>query len=438
MQTVIDNVTKSFVNLRPNKDWSFADSLRTETNYITHGYHRYPAKFIPQIVQKLINEYTSQGDIVVDPFGGCGTTLVEAKLAGRKSYGFDINPVAKFITQAKITPIKPKTLENSVNKFINTYKLSPSIAPTINIDRLNYWFDTSTITELNRVYITIKAIKNYKVRRLYLCAFSHILKNCSRWLMKSTKPQVDPNKAIPVPIDIFLPHLRSIINRNNQFYSLLEKRGTIGAKTTMRISDSTKELPILSNSVDLIITSPPYVTSYEYADLHQLSLLWFGNDHKYFKKWKNYAKNFNNFRKKFIGTSLKKNHRSENLNSSVAERIVTQLSKRDIGVYNNVAHYFSDMNKSFAEMFRILKPDHKACIIIGDTNLQGCHITNSQVAAEQMKNIGFKSVKFIKREVSNKLITPWRNTENGRFTNIDNPNKKRVYQYEYILVMEKP
>ena len=438
MQTTVNSIENLFLYLKPAKNWSFADSGRTETNYITHGYHRYPAKFIPQIVQKLINKYTLPEEIVVDPFGGCGTTLVEAKLAGRKSYGFDINPVAKFITQAKITPIKPKTLENSVDKFINTYKLSPSTAPKININRLNYWFDSLTIIELNRIYIAIKIIKNYKVRRLYLCAFSHILKNCSRWLMKSTKPQVDPNKAIPVPIDIFLRHLHSIINRNNQFYSLLQKNGTIGVKTTMRISDSTKELPILSNSVDLIITSPPYVTSYEYADLHQLSLLWFGNDYKYFKKWKNYAENFNNFRKKFIGTSLKKNHRSENLNSSVAEKIVMQLSKRDIGVYNNVTHYFSDMNKSFTEMFRMLKPGCKACIIIGDTSLQNCYITNSQVAAEQMQNIGFSPVKLIKREVSNKLITPWRNTENGRFTNIGNPNKKRVYQYEYILIMEKP
>ncbi len=424
--------------MKPSHEWAFTNIGRSETNYATHGYHRYPAKFIPQIVQKLIKEYTLPGDTVIDPFGGCGTTLVEAKLAGRKSYGFDINPVAKLITQAKITPIKPKTLENELNNFINTYEISLPTSPTININRITYWFDAQTIAELNRIYVAIKATKDLAVRRLFLCAFSHILKNCSKWLMKSTKPQVDPNKTITSPIDIFLPHLQSIINRNTQFYSLLQENKTLGVKTKMRLGDSTKKLPILSNSVDLIVTSPPYVTSYEYADLHQLSLLWFGNDHKYFKKWKQYAKDFNSFRKKFMGTSLKANYRSEVLNSSTAENIVTQLSKRDVGVCKNVAHYFSDMNKSFTEMFRILKPGHKACIIIGDTTLQNCYIANSQVAAEQMEKIGFEPVKFIKREVSNKLITPWRNTENGRFTNSNNPNKKRVYQYEYILIMEKP
>ena len=431
-------INQIFGQLKPSREWAFTDVGRSETNYVTHGYHRYPAKFIPQIVQKLIKEYTLPGDTVVDPFGGCGTTLVEAKLTGRKSYGFDINPVAKLITQAKITPIRPKTLENALNNLINTYEILSPTTPTININRITYWFDTQTIAELNRIYVAIKATKDRTVRRLFLCALSHVLKNCSRWLMKSTKPQVDPDKAIPSPIDIFLPHLRSMINRNTQFYSLLQKNKTLGTKTNMRIGDSTKELPIWSNSADLIITSPPYVTSYEYADLHQLSLLWFGNDHKYFKKWKHYAKNLDSFRKKFIGTSLKAKYRSEVLNSSTAEKIIAQLSGRNIGVCKNVTHYFSDMNKSFTEMFRILKPGHKACIIIGDTTLQNCHIANSQVAAEQMKKIGFEPVKLIKREVSNKLITPWRNTENGRFTDSSNPNRKRVYQYEYILIMERP
>jgi len=437
MQTKITTVKKLFVNLRPNREWSFVDAKRTETNYITHGYHRYPAKFIPQIVQKLIYDYTSPGDTVVDPFGGCGTTLVEAKLAGRKSYGFDINPIAKLITQAKITPIRPKTLNKSLDKFLNIYELISLKSPTININRITYWFDEAATAELNRIYVAIKKLKDYKVRRLYLCVFSHILKNCSRWLMKSTKPQIDPNKVIPAPLNVFLHHLRSIINRNNQFYSILRQNKTIDVRTKMRIADSTKKLPIPPNSVDLIVTSPPYVTSYEYADLHQLSLLWFANDQKYFKKWGRHTKDFNGFRKKFIGTSIRKAKRKELLNSMLGEKMITKLLSVDVSVARSVEHYFSDMNKSFNEMFRILKPGSKVCIIIGNTTLRNIEVTNAEVATEQMQNIGFYPVNFIKREVPNKMITPWRDMANGRFTSINNPDKKRAYQYEYILVMEK-
>ena len=87
--------------------WSFSDKTRKDTAYATHGYHRYPAKFIPQIVSRLAEKYTREGDFIVDPFGGCGTTLVESKVMGRPSIAVDINPVAVLITKAKITAIDP-------------------------------------------------------------------------------------------------------------------------------------------------------------------------------------------------------------------------------------------------------------------------------------------------------------------------------------------
>ncbi|HHE76372.1 MAG TPA: hypothetical protein ENL27_00030 [Candidatus Parcubacteria bacterium] len=102
------NILELFKKIKINKSWAFADKTRKETTYITHGYHRYPAKFIPQIVSRLVEKYTKPGDLVVDSFGGCGTTLVESKVMCRPSIGVDINPVAVLITKAKITPIKPK------------------------------------------------------------------------------------------------------------------------------------------------------------------------------------------------------------------------------------------------------------------------------------------------------------------------------------------
>lgn len=433
----INIIKQAFENLVPCKEWAFSDAGRSETNYITHGYHRYPAKFIPNIVKKLIEVHTKPGDVVVDPFGGCGTTLVEAKINGRKSYGFDINPVAKLITQTKIAPFNPKTLENTWNKFKAYYELAAPVLPDIDNERLNYWFDESVLKELNIIYLSIKKIKNYNVRRFYLCAFSHILKNCSRWLMKSTKPTIDKNKSFPPPYDIFAQHLRFMTKRNNQFFDLLKTSGHPNASAKMRIADSTKILPLQDNFVDLIITSPPYVTSYEYADLHQLSLLWFGSDKKYFKKWDRHIKDFNGFRKKFIGTSLRKSRKKEVLDSATGENIVNELFLKEVGTARSVSHYFSDMNKSFREMFRILKPGGKAAIIIGDTALYGVRVANSEVAAEQMKNAGFTPVEIIKREIMNKMITPWRDGTDGRFTGVNNPNKKPVYQHEYILVMKK-
>ena len=431
-----ESITKTFSILKPRDEWSFRDVGRSQTTAFTHDYHRYPAKFIPQIVQKLIKDYApSNTQIVCDPFGGCGTTLVEAKMLGHKSIGFDINPVAKLITQTKTTAINPKTLTNNKNKFLKHYENAASTKNTHH-QRIDYWFDQATIQELDKIYFAIKKIKNHNVRRFFLCSFSHNLKNCSRWLMKSIKPTIDKDKILPNPKETFLRHLDSMIKKNEQFYSKLSQSGYINTSTKMYRRDSTKKLPIESESIDLIVTSPPYVTSYEYADLHQLSLLWFGDDPMQFKKWHHFSNEFIDFRRNFIGTSSK-GEKNGDFNSAIAKQIVTDLTKKERPLAIDVANYFLDMKKVFSEMYRILKNNGKACIIIGNTNLRGVEILNAQVAAEQMQVAGFKKPIFIKREIPNKMITPWRDIESGKFTGKNNPSKKRAYEYEYVVVMEK-
>lgn len=426
----------TFKTLKPKEEWSFRNAGRSQTTALTHAYHRYPAKFIPQIVKKLVEDYAPDStQIVCDPFGGCGTTLVEAKLLGHKSIGFDINPVAKLITQTKTTPIKPQTLSYNRNQFLEYYKTTtPNFSNRH--QRIEYWFDEETARELDRIYFAIKKIRNYSARRFFLCAFSHNLKNCSRWLMKSIKPTIDKNKVIPNPNESFLRHLDSMIKRNGQFYSKLAESGREKIPAKMYRRDATKKLPLDSNSIDLIITSPPYVTSYEYADLHQLSLLWFGDDSKNFKRWNCFSNDFIDFRRNFIGTSSKK-EKSGDFDSVTAKKIVDDLVKIDRSLSVDVGNYFLDMKKVFAEMHRILKLGGRACVIIGDTNLKGVEISNARVAADQMQRAGFEKVEFIKREIQNKMITPWRDSKTGKFTGKDNPSKKRAYEYEYIVIMEK-
>ncbi len=436
MELLSRAIGKTFLDLKPREEWSFRDAGRAATTAYTHSYHRYPAKFIPQIVRKLIENYApTTSQIVCDPFGGCGTTLVEAKLLGYKSIGFDINPIAKLITQVKTTPMVPKSLTNYKRKFLNYYENSRGRSYKHH-PRINYWFDESIVAELDKIYCSIKKIKNNNVRRFFLCSFSHNLKNCSRWLMKSIKPTIDKDKILPNPKETFLRHLDSMIKKNERFYSALTQSGHINVPAKMYRRDSTKTFPLNSNSVDLIITSPPYVTSYEYADLHQLSLLWFGDDPKHFKKWHRFSNEFMNFRRNFIGTSSKA-EKSGKFNSLIAEQILRDLIKIKRPLAVDVANYFLDMKKVFAEMYRVLKTAGKACIIIGNTSLRGVDILNAQVAVEQMQAAGFKKVDLVKREIPNKMITPWRDIESGKFTGMNNLLKTRAYEYEYIVVMEK-
>ena len=126
------NVAFPFEKIPVSDEWVFKNVRSTEQ--WTHGYHRYPAKFLPNIVKKIIENYTDDGDTIADLFAGCGTTLVESKVHGRKSVGVDINPVAQLIARVKTNPIKPEALNKSfdqlkkkIEKIVHVgYNLAPN------------------------------------------------------------------------------------------------------------------------------------------------------------------------------------------------------------------------------------------------------------------------------------------------------------------------
>lgn len=149
-----DDYAQIFNKVVIDCSWSFSDKTRKDTAYITYGYHRYPAKFIPQIVSRLVEKYTKEGDLVIDPFGGCGTTLVESKVMGRSSIGVDINPVAILITKAKITPIDPIKIEKEFSELksrIETYNENTETKAPEH-ERIDYWFKSEEKRKLAFIF----------------------------------------------------------------------------------------------------------------------------------------------------------------------------------------------------------------------------------------------------------------------------------------------
>lgn len=415
-----------FSKIETDNTWSFADRSRKDTSYITHGYHRYPAKFIPQIVSRLVNEYTKIGDMVVDPFGGCGTTLVESKVMGRHSIGVDINPVAVLITKAKVTPIEPGKLEESfvnLRAKINAYS-ADTIVNAPQHERIDYWFMPEEKRKLAFIFSEISNLDDQDIRDFFYCAFSNILKNCSIWLQKSNKPTRDLRKKPSDPIPTFYRQVRMMLKGNVSFYELLKKKDYLEIPCNVYCTDA-RTIPAYDDSVSLIVTSPPYVTSYEYADLHQLTALWF-----------EYTKNLSDFRRRFIGTSYH-DKKELVLNSNIAEQIRNDLLKKDRKTADEVSTYFSEMNQVFAEMKRILKKGGKTCIVIGNTSLKGVDILNAEVFVEQLRNLGLEIVEIIKREIPSKNLPSIRDMETGRFAGANDRNRVSVYPTEYILIMEK-
>jgi len=406
--------------------WSFSDKTRKDTAYATHGYHRYPAKFIPQIVSRLAEKYTREGDFIVDPFGGCGTTLVESKVMGRPSIAVDINPVAVLITKAKITSLDPVKINREfaiLQKKLEAYSEKTKVKAPEH-ERIDYWFKPEEKRKLAFIFAEISKVKDQDVQVFFFCGFSNILKNCSIWLQKSNKPTRDFEKTPSDPIKMFYRQIKMMLRGNERLFKLLSEKGYLKIQSKVVCTDA-RTVPAKDNSISLIVTSPPYVTSYEYADLHQLTALWL-----------EYTKDLSDFRKRFIGTSHH-NKKDLRLNSSIAEDIREKLLKIDKKTAEEVSTYFSEMNQVFVEMKRILKKGGKTCIVIGNTSLQGVKILNAEVFTEQLQNLGLKIVDIIKREIPSKNLPSVRDKKTGKFAAMTDKNKVSAYPTEYILVMEK-
>jgi DNA modification methylase len=414
----------NFENIDINPDWCFKNVRSVEQ--WTHGYHRYPAKFLPNIVKKLIEDYAINNGTIADLFAGCGTTLVEAKIHGITSIGTDINPVAQLITKVKTNPLYPIMLEETFKYLIKSF--SPFNADTYkNIElheRIDYWFRQEEKEKIAFLYEQILLIHDESLRDFFLVCLSHILKNCSRWLQSSTKPQIDPNKSISEPFHMFELHCKKMIVKNAGFYKELLHNKFINTPCEIKLEDA-RNTSIESDSIGTIITSPPYVTSYEYADIHQLTGYWY-----------DYFNDLRAFRKEFIGTFYSSNQNKQT-NSKLGQKIVGELEKKDDRTACEVANYFNDMEVVGKEMYRILKKGGHACIVIGDTTYKDVKIKSAEVFFEILKFAGLKKEAVIKRSIPHKLMPTIRDKNTGKFTKLDNANSKLVYPEEYILVVKK-
>ncbi|MEO9296013.1 MAG: DNA methyltransferase [Nitrososphaera sp.] len=418
-----------------DESWSFKDATRTETLYITHGYHRYPAKFIPQLAARVIKENSQAGDLICDPFMGSGTTLVEAIVNGRKAYGTDINPVAVLIATAKTTVIEPLKLKHETDSllgYLEAALFQKEKGQSLLVDdlvdfsmpsheRIDYWFPQRQKHDLALILSTIRQIRDKEIQTFLLCSFSNILKGCSRWMMKSVKPTRDKEKVVADAHRSFILQMRRMMKKNEELWKLLD-----GKKVPRVVIDNcdARELGLKDNEATLIVTSPPYITSYEYADLHQLTALWLG-----------YTDNLKDFRRKFIG-SIQKEDGELPLYSPLAKETIGKLRGKDKREATGAERYFFEMQQCFEEMHRVLKPRGRAAIVIGDTDLKKVKIKNAEIFIQTMEKVGFKTYDVIKRPIPGKILPLTRDEKTGKFARTADADRL-AYPTEYIVIMEK-
>lgn len=419
MELIKDPCYADFENLPTDSFWNLGDSRER----LMHRIHSYPAKF-PAFLTERALEYAKEKGLdvykIADVFCGCGTVAFEAKRNHIDFWGCDINPVATLIANVKSRQYSSTWLKKYFSMIIDKYNSSDCGNPyDTALQRLQYWYDRDQYNDLYRLKSAIMNTipKRSVYLQFYTCAFSNILKASSKWLTKSIKPQLDPHKVPSSVIELFHNQVNQMIRANDD-------SDASGSSRTQIITGSVLDLNLPSD-IDMIVSSPPYVTSYEYADLHQLSSLWLG-----------YTSDYRQFREGSIGSLYNEfNFFSEvnDINSS-GQKIVFELYELDKAKARAVAKYFIDMQKVVAKCYSMLNKNGLAIFVIGNTEYKGVHIDNVRHLAESMTSSGFISLLVTKRKISNKILTPYRDNH-GKFTS-DSMGRK-IYSEEYILCGRK-
>lgn len=418
MNELVNINTTDFDSIPINSFWNTS----AEKEQKMHRIHAYPAKFPAFITTKAL-EFAKQNGFkitrIADVFCGCGTVAFESRRNNIPFWGCDINPVATLVAKTKSCNYQHKYLQNYYNSILQDFNniVQGDFDCKLN-ERLLYWYDIKHYKELlvlkEAININIPRYSNYRL--FFLCAFSNILKSTSYWLTKSIKPQIDLNKK---PVDVI-----NAFKEQCRFMMIANKENNNNGKIrTDIVTGSFLKESVTPPVVDMIVTSPPYVTSYEYADLHQLSTLWLG-----------YAEDYREFRKGSIGSLYHIYDFDKELSrlNTTGTAIVSELLTKHKSKARSVAKYFLDMQSAANKCHKMVSDGGLVLFVIGNTEYKGVRINNVKHLAESLHNGGFKKLYVTKRKIQQKILTPYRNVL-GRFST-DCATSRKVYNEEFILV----
>jgi hypothetical protein len=264
-------------DFRLDEEWIFVREEGDRTYHTVHRFHPYYALFPPPLIVKLVTEYSKPGELVADPFCGGGVTAVESMLLGRQAYASDISPLAALVTKVKTTPLTISSkwandLSLKVHEEISGTKFGRQLkgARIPAMHNIDHWFSPETQRKLAIILKMIGEVEDRHRRDFLTVTFSSILRKCSMSQNLESHLRVRKGKKPSDPI-IFVQRLHDMVTRMNKYRAMLPP----GVAARVDTADArTLSQRLGENSVDLIVTSPPYGTTAKYTSIYKLSFDW--------------------------------------------------------------------------------------------------------------------------------------------------------------------
>ncbi|MCS6949152.1 MAG: DNA methyltransferase [bacterium] len=410
----------------PEEDWDYATA---DTKILTHGFHAYPAMMIPQVARRLIRMYGREGQTLLDPFCGSGTSLVEARLAQLNAYGVDLNPLAVLLARVKATPLPPESLQESLACIYDHYRRLQRLPKEerqkyvprfFNID---YWFSPQVQEDLALLRSAIWSLQEKLLRDFFLVVFSHTVRECSYTRKGEFKlyrmPPEQQQAYRPDVLATFLAKAEANIAGMAQFVA--QARGESWLQVWQ--GDMRQKQPIPDETVDLIVTSPPYgdsQTTVAYGQFSRLSLQWLGLPDEEAKSIDSRALGGRQAESQALC------YRSVTLDETT-ERIA-QLDRRRA---KQVRAFYDDFSLCFTEITRVCRQGAKACFVVGNRTVKGVKIPTDAILVEMAEGFGWRLVETFERRIPNKRM-PLQNSP----SNVPGERGETMTR-EHIVILEK-
>lgn len=349
-------------------NWSFTSD---KTGFLTHDLHPYPAKFIPQIPGHCIARLSFRGELVLDPFGGSGTTALEAVRMGRRAISIDANAVGTLIGKVKTCNIDRSVATDlhSIRSAVTTRladipdpeqlcKENEQHIPAIpNIDK---WFSLTSRGELAFIRSRIASMESDKARDMALLSLSKIILSVSfqdSETRYSSKPRKIPQGET---LHRFLVAIDNILRNVAKTQPILRYGACDFITADTRQIDNGVCKP---DSVDLIVTSPPYGNAMDYHLYHRFRLLWLGQDPLQLAKIE-------------IGSHLRHQKEASGFDS-----------------------YLAEMKQSLSGMYRVLKPGRYAVLVVGDAIYKSKLYRGAESLSGISDKLGFETACIVERKI---------------------------------------
>lgn len=406
-------------------DWTFNGE---DTRELTHCYHDYPARMIPQVARQFLDFFVKdKNGILLDPYCGTGTTLVEGFIKGFDCLGFDLNPLARLIAKAKITAFDLTKIDFHIAQYIKFVLSNPKsveIPEVSGVSRLEFWFKPEITEKLAIIKNFIGQIENSEVKLFFLISFSETVREASNTRTHEFKLYRYSDESL----ERFNPDvyglMSSKLQRNrkgcSKFLAVVRTLPIIPQSDILEFNTVEESPSAFENQVAVVLTSPPYgdsTTTVAYGQYSRLSAAW-----------------LDLFQPEKVDSKLmggRKNKKIKKFDSFELDIAINKIIQVDEKRAMEVFSFYNDLQKSIENISSLVKPSGLACYVVGNRKVKGVELPTDLAVKDFFERNNFKYIKTFHRTIPNKRM-PLRNSPSNVIGATENTMNR-----EYIVVLQK-